>query len=144
MLTVLQANADFEALGETLRAMRATIETTDPAEAETKVNDLAKAFGSVAGAGDVRSALSKARRALKSRTPDQEKALKEYEKALAIYEEQVQWRAEAGKTLVPGITQYLDGIRESLGARMRPKLSRDQALYLASCSAGHRDLSLNF
>ena len=114
-----------------------------PEEAEELVNELSKAFGRVDGAGDVKSALSKARRALKNKNPDPVKAMEEYEKAVAAFEAQKIWRAEAA-SLKPGLQAYLDGIAETLGARQQPRLSEDQALYLAACTAGHRDLSLNF
>lgn len=143
VLAVLQASEAFAALEGDLTAMRATIETVDPAEAEGMVNDLSRAFGKVDGAGDVKSALSKARRALKNRNPDPLTAMEEYEKAVAAYEEQKVWRAEAA-SLKPGLQAYLDGIAPTIGTRVQPKLSETQALFLASCTAGHRDLSLNF
>ena len=52
-------------------------------------------------------------------------------------------RAEAA-SLKPGLQAYLGGIAPTLGARQQQRLSEDQALFLASCTAGHRDLSLNF
>jgi hypothetical protein len=44
----------------------------------------------------------------------------------------------------PKLLLYLSSISETLGARQQPKLTRSQALYLAKCNSGHRDLSLNF
>ena len=140
---VLKANDAFAALEGDLNTMRATIETTPPEEAHELVNELSKAFGRVDGAGDVKSPLSKARRALKNKNPDPAKAMAEYEKALVAYAEQKAWRAEAA-SLLPGLQAYLDGIAPTLGARQQPRLSEDQALFLAACTAGHRDLSLNF
>ena len=35
-------------------------------------------------------------------------------------------------------------MRGTIGIRQQKRLSRDQALYVASCNAHHRDLSLNF
>jgi len=143
VLTVLNANEEFDALEGDLNAMRATIETTPPEEAHELVNALSKAFGKVDGAGDVKSPLSKARRALKNKNPDPAKAMAEYEKAVAAYAEQKVWRAEAA-SLKPGLQAYLDGLAPTLGARQQQRLNEDQALFLASCTAGHRDLSLNF
>ena len=143
VMAVLESNDAFTALEGELLAMRATIETTPPEEAEGLVNELSKAFGKLDGANDVKSPLSKARRALKNKNPDPAKAMEEYEKAVAAYEEQKVWRSAAG-SLKPGLQAYLDGIAGTLGARQQQRLSEDQALYLASCTAGHRDLSLNF
>ena len=108
------------------------------------VNDLAKKFGAVEGAGDVRSALSKARRALRGRSPDQAKAMEAYEAALEEFRTQLAWRTASAPALVPELNAYLAAISETLGARQQPKLTRDQALFLAGCNAVHRDISLNF
>lgn len=143
VLEILKANDAFDGLENDLAALRATIETVDPVEAHELVNDLSKAFGKVDGADDVKSPLSKARRALKNKNPDLAKAIAEYEKAVAAYAEQKVWRAEAA-VLKPGLQAYLNGIAPTLGARQQQRLSEDQALFLASCTAGHRDLSLNF
>ena len=63
---------------------------------------------------------------------------------MTAYEEQIVWRADAAASLQPGLETYLGAISGTLGARQQQKLSREQALYIAGCNAGHRDLSLNF
>ena len=143
VLAVLRGNAGFAALEEQLAALRGVIETAPEEEAEAAVDALADLFGDVEGARDVRSPLSKARRALKPGSADRENALEEYEKALEAYAEQKAWRAEA-EGLVPGLTAYLDGIRGTLGARLQDRFTREQALYMAACSSHHVDVSLNF
>ncbi|MCI2400001.1 TRAP transporter large permease subunit [Aliiroseovarius subalbicans] len=144
VLAVLDANAEFAALETPLRDMRATIETLPEAETEGPVNDLAKLFGKVDGADDVKSLLSKARKALKNKTPDRDAALEQYDAAVAEFEAQQIWRVEADATLRPGLTAYLDGIKETLGIRVQPRFTREQALAMASCNSYHRDISLNF
>ncbi len=143
-LATLDASEDFNALEGDLNAIRDVIENTEPADAEGQVNELAKRFGNIAGADDIKSALADARRALKARTPDPEKALEAYETAIQTFQDQSQWRADATSSLKPGLEAYVNAINETLGARQQKRLSRDQALYLASCTASHRDLSLNF
>ena len=143
VLAVIEANEAFAALEGSLREMRAQIETLPEKEAEGLVKALASQFGSVEGADDVKKLLSKARKALKAKTPDREKALAEFDKAVAAFEEQLIWRAEA-EALVPGIQTYMDGIRGTLGVRQQARFTRDQALAMASCSSYHRDISLNF
>jgi len=140
---ILKSNESFAALEDELRQLQSVIETTSPEEAEVTINDLSKRFGNVDGADDVKSALSDARRALRGREPDQVKAIEAYEEAVVAFEGQVTWRADAG-SLQPALETYLGEIAETLGARQQQRLSRDQALYIAACDSGHRDLSLNF
>ncbi|MGB3244784.1 MAG: hypothetical protein WBB25_09625, partial [Sulfitobacter sp.] len=84
-------------------------------------------------------------RALKDkRNPDRVAALAEYDKALDEYEAQATWRADADAALRPQLTAYIEGIRGTLGLRSQDRLNREQALYMATCNAVHRDISLNF
>ena len=64
--------------------------------------------------------------------------------AVAAFEEQTVWRAAAAADVKPGIEAYLAAIADNVGARQQDRLSREQALYIAGCNAGHRDLSLHF
>ena len=144
-VAVLDGNDAFDALGAELTALRGYIETvaeTDEA-AEDTVKALEDKFGGIEGAGDVKSALSKARRALRVKKFERDKALESYDDAVAEYEAQKVWREKAAG-LRPGLEAYLDGIRGTLGIRSQERLNREQALYMASCSSVHRDISLNF
>ncbi len=145
VLRILHANEAFDALEGELRALRDVVENAeegDPSAMET-VEALESRFGDVEGARDVRSALGTARRALRPNRFDGEKALEKYEEALEEYESQKAWRGDAA-ALEPGLQAYLDGIRGTLGIRSQDRLTREQALYMASCGAVHRDVSLNF
>ena len=143
MLATLDAGEEFAALETPLRDMRETIATSPEAESEVPVYDLSRRFGDVEGADEVKAQLRNARRALKDKEPDRAKALEFYDKAVAAYEAQATWRAEAAP-LRPAVANYLDSIRGTLGIREQQRFTRQQALYMASCTASHRDISLNF
>ena len=144
ILAVLEGNEGFASLENELRELRAKVETVEPTEAVELIQELESKFGAVGGAGDVKKGLGKARRAFKKKIPEVEKGLKEFDKAIAEYDEQKGWRGNAAASLKPKLEAYLADISGTLGARSQKKLTRDQALYLAGCTAKHRDLSLNF
>ena len=144
VLAVLNGNAAFAALESDLRGLRQTIETAPGKQAAETVQEVERAFRDVEGAGDVQKALAKARRALKKAETDRTKPLEEYEDAISEFEAQQAWRGPAAAALKSEIESYLAAIRETLGARMQQRLSRDQALFVAACSSSHRDISLNF
>lgn len=58
--------------------------------------------------------------------------------------DQLVWRAAAETQVRPGVEAYLNAIKGNIGARSQEDLTRKQALFLASCTSHHKDLSLNF
>ncbi len=136
----IAAEADLNGLRDVI--LNATEAQAEEAEAAAKaVEDI---FGGIAGADAVQSSLTKARRALRARSFDPAEAMEAYGVAVSEYAKQTGWRAEAATTLRPQIAAYVESIRGTVGARLQPRLSEDQAIYLAACTANHRDLSLNF
>jgi len=144
VLAILHGNQAFAALEAPLRELRSSIENLPEGEAMELVEALERQFREVEGAGDVKSPLGKARRALKGDSPDREKALGEYEKAIAAYEAQVAWRGPAEDALGAGLSDYMDVLRGTLGLRQEDRFNREQALFMARCNADHRDISLQF
>lgn len=141
---VLDATPVYMEMGDELRAMRAAIESGEAAPTAEAADDLSKRFREVAGADDVKSALSKVRRTLDKTPDDRAKALKEYDEGLQAYEAQLEWRAKAAAEVQPTLQAFLADTSNTLGVRASSQLTRDQALFLAGCTASHRDLSLSF
>ena len=144
LLASLNAYEAFQALGEELTSVSDAVVANEPADMTEPLNVLSKKFGAIEGADDIKSALSKARRALRSKTPDKDKALGEIDKALEAYAEQSEWRKAADTSLKSGLGEYVQAMAPTIGIRSQNKLTRDQALYVAACSSDHRDISLNF
>ena len=115
-----------------------------PKEAAELVNAVAKEVGKVAGARNVRRALNKVRRALRRRVPEVDKAKTAFAKTLEVYYEELKWRTSAKASVLPKLSAYEAAIRDTIGLRQQERLARDQALFVASCSSGHRDISLSF
>jgi len=142
---ILQDSEAFLELEDRLKETVRKIPDGDPEEITVELQELERQFGAIEGPGDVRSALSKARRALRPRGPDPEKAAEEGATALEAYTEEKTWRVVArDQDLVQGIAQYDEAISNTIGIRQQPNMPRELGLYLASCNAGHRDISLNF
>lgn len=141
-LAALNATPAFLELEAEINGLRETIDTADPEAGADTIKAVEDKLSDVEGAGDVKSALGKARRALKK--DDREKASEEYEDAIAAYAEGKAWRAAAETDIRPGLTAYLEAISGTLGSRQQTRLNRDQALFLANCQSYHRDISLFF
>lgn len=144
MIAVLRAGDAFRALDGKLEEARAAIEASEPEAMVDPLDALSKEFGAVDGADDIKKAVSAARRALKARTPDKDKALKAMDDGLEVFAEQLAWRAPAEAALLARLEGYQAGLSSTIGIRQQEAFTRDQALYVAGCLSHHRDISLNF
>ncbi len=93
---------------------------------------------------EVRSKLSKARRSLKKSPDNIEKVVQQISLAIEAMQSEIEWRGRAEKDLVSELVIYDQAIRKTIGMRLQPRLSDDQAESIASCLAVHRDISLHF
>jgi hypothetical protein len=118
------------------------VETGDKAAAEDAVKAFEARLRDVPNTTDIGAALAKVRRGLGS--SDRAPALEQFDAAVADYEGQLAWRTAADATLRPALAAHVAAIRDTLGLRVQEKMNRDQALFMASCMADHRDLSLHF
>ena len=75
-----------------------------------------------AGAGKIKANLSSARRALRKKNPDREKALKKLNRALKICREEFAWRKRAKIEPPPGLEGYEMAIRNTIGIRKQLRL----------------------
>jgi len=105
---------------------------------------LAKQFGAIKGAGDIKSQITKSRRILGKKSPKIEEAISHLDKAIEIFNAQRLWRAQARSELLSPITTYEQTIRGTIGLRQQKRLAKTEALYVAACISGHRDISLHF
>jgi len=144
LLAVINGTEELKGLGEDLRALAGEVAENEPTNMVDPVSEMLKRIGAVDGTKDIKSSLSKAKKALKGKSPDKEKALEHMNKALAAHAAQLVWREKAATSLAAPLASYELEIRRTIGARQQPELPRDLALYVAQCSADHRDISLNF
>ena len=144
VVKILEASDAFAKLGAKIKALEPIISSKPPREVAEIINGVSRDVGKVAGARNVRRALNRVRRALRRRVPEIDKAKTAFSKTLKIYEEELMWRASAKSTALPKLSAYEAAVRDTIGLRQQERLPRDQALFVASCSSGHRDISLSF
>lgn len=144
IVEVLGSTATLRELGSAIADMKTLMATNEPADLVDPLEALADQFGDIAGAGKIKSAISKARSALRKSTPKPEDAMESIDKAIEEYASEMQWREAAEPALYDDLSAYENVMKDTIGIRQQDRLSRDQALSVASCSSHHRDLSLNF
>jgi len=147
-IAVLQATLRdtdaLAALAGDIEGLADPISNLDPKEAEEVIKEVEARIGAVAEAGSIRSAVSKARRALRGKSPDKEKALERLQDALKVYADELAWRQEAQSKLGDKLDEYEAAIRNTIGLRLLARLPRDVALDVAACQSSHKDISLYF
>ena len=145
LIELIEATDDFNKLENELTGLRNQIANgASPEDMIDPLKSLAKQFGSIKGASKIKSQISKARRVLSKKAPKIDKAIAHLDKAKVIYSEQRLWRERSMSELLPGIKVYEQAIRGTIGLRLQKRLAKTEALYVAACTSGHRDISLHF
>jgi len=144
---ILASTDELKALKNELATVSALVSAKSIEEGKTTaiaVEILQDKLTKIAGSKDIKSAVSRARRSLTSKKPNKDKAVKAMEKAVKKFNQEIEWRSNVAPTVLAGLNTYTDGLLGTLGIRSQRKMTREQALYIASCSSHHKDISLNF
>ena len=115
-----------------------------PDSAMQRIKKIESSLGNIAGASPIKSKISKARRALKGKKPNPEKALQQWQLGMSVYFQEIEWRQLAVNELAQPLANYELLLKDSIGLRMQKKLNKDQALAVAACKSSHEDISLFF
>lgn len=144
-LQSLIADADNLAeLDKELTNLKRTVQDSSPEAAMAAIKAAEKKLGAVAGSGKVKSKFSKARRALKKKTPKTDKALNHLSQGMKLFRSEVAWRSRAKAELLGDLLVYDDLLKKSIGLRLQRYMTTEQAQYVAVCHSHHKDVSLNF
>ena len=142
--TVVDDAGKLAALEGAVLGLRTLIVDETPKKAMEEIRKVERSIGKVAGASQIRSKLSRARRELRRKTPDREKAMRNFDQAVEIFRAELAWRSRAATDLAPGLAAYELAIRDTIGVRQQDRLTGEQASAISGCLAAHRDISLNF
>ncbi|MEL7303567.1 MAG: TRAP transporter large permease subunit, partial [Pseudomonadota bacterium] len=106
LIAILDATDALKPQRAAIEDIAGRIDSGDRPKLIDELQALQSTVGSIAGARQIRSAISGARRALRARQPDPEKAKAELAKAVALTDAELAWRARADTELRPGLVAY--------------------------------------
>ena len=109
-----------------------------------RLNDFVRKYRDVKGTSEFKKNVSKAIKELKKKKVKEDRVEKSLEKAQKEINDLEVWVLGSKTTLASPLETYLEKTKTTLGVRAQPKFQKELALYLASCNANHRDLSLSF
>lgn len=144
IVAVVGATDRLEAIRGDIEALKDIVRNAEIPEAVEKFKEIEKAVGQIEGAREIRTLLSKARRALKAKVPDPDKSLDFIDKALEVHANEMAWRSQAKNELLPDLEAYEAAIRDTIGLRQQSRLPVEQVKKIVGCLSQHRDISLYF
>ncbi|MCB1481048.1 MAG: TRAP transporter large permease subunit [Rhodobiaceae bacterium] len=143
-LATIHAADQLKTMGPDIDALAAALSNDTPEGFLAKLDPVRSALGDIPGASAIRTAINDARKAMRGGSIDPAVAAEALKKAQDLLSGEVAWREKAGAELLPKLEAYDAAISDTIGLRGQPVLPREQALYVASCSSHHRDVSLSF
>ena len=75
---------------------------------------------------------------------DEQQLLLASSETFTLFDQEVSWREDANKNLLPELIKYNEVIKNNIGLRLQSRLTKEQAKFVARCNSVHRDISLNF
>ena len=112
--------------------------------ARDRIKSLRSTLASIRGTVEIRAALGSARRALRKNPPNLNDVQKSLADVVVLFEEEIDWRITASRTLLRELTTYERAIANTIGLRGQERLPDAIAVKVASCTATPRDISLHF
>ena len=113
-------------------------------EAVERIRIVERDLREIAGTQGLQAELQNLRRALDGATPDPQAASGHLEATRAELAGEIAWRSAAQDAILDPLAALEAETRDTLGLREQPRLAREQALDVAACMSGHRDISLYF
>jgi hypothetical protein len=113
-------------------------------ESINNLKSFSKEVGSINGTGKFKSSVSKLIRELKKKKPKVDKVNKLIENSITEITSLNTWVLTTKPTIQVPLEKFIDQINTTIGARSVGKFTKEAALYIAACDAGHRDMSLSF
>ena len=141
---VIDGADELAGLEQQMTALATAVNNEPAAATIEKIKQTEKALGKIAGTSAIKSKLSRARRALKKKKVQTEKAIKSLSDGLKIYAAEVEWRRKAADEIAAALAAYDDAIKHTIGLRLQRRMTSDQIKEVASCRSVHRDYSLQF
>jgi tripartite ATP-independent transporter DctM subunit len=141
---ILAQADDLAAIEDQLVALVEVVNSATAAEATERFQQAESLFSELDETSAIRAAFSAVRREFRDDDFDRTNATALVNEALETYRDAVAWRMAAATTLSEPFANYDELLKHSIGLRMQPRLSIEQAKRVASCRAEHQDISLYF
>ena len=144
VIAIINDLPKLRSLKDKIFDLKKIIDNKNSIESKKAIKEVERLITSIKGTNLIKSILVKARKSLSEKKTNTSNTIKELDKALHLYAQELKWREQAKTNLVQELGKYEKTIRNTIGLRMQERLNSEQAKIIASCKAVHRDISLSF
>ncbi len=138
---------DYKKLNELspeIKELKRTLENKNYENSISIIDNLFEKLGEISGSEEFANKLDDLITIIDNDEIDQEKLISVSSETFELFEQEVSWRVDADKNLLPELMKYNDVIKNNIGLRLQTRLTKEQAKFVARCNSVHRDISLNF
>jgi septation ring formation regulator EzrA len=150
--SALATTKALRSVREELDVVQQLVDGAEFGAAATALRTLKQSADGLARVGRLASDINTALSALQTEDIEAEETAKaDVAKATAalasarkLADEELVWRQSIEPVVVQQLLDYETELKDTLGIRSQNRMTREQALFVAACSANHTDVSLNF
>jgi len=131
-------------LSSEIKDLKYSINNKDYENSISIIDNLFEKLSEISGTEELGNKLDDLITVIDNEEIDEQKLLSTSNETFSLFDQEVSWRVDADKNLLPELMKYNDVIKNNIGLRLQTRLTKEQAKFVARCNSVHRDISLNF
>ena len=131
-------------LSSEIKELKYSINNKDYENSISIIDNLFEKLSEISGTEEFGNKLDDLITVIDNEEIDEQKLLSTSNETFSLFDQEVSWRVDANKNLLPELMKYNEVIKNNIGLRLQSRLTKEQAKFVARCNSVHRDISLNF
>ncbi len=131
-------------LSSEIKDLKYSINNKDYENSISIIDNLFEKLSEISGTDEFANKLDDLISVIDNDEIDEQKLSLASSETFTLYDQEVSWREDANKNLLPALMKYNEVIKNNIGLRLQSRLTKEQAKFVARCNSVHRDISLNF
>ena len=144
LLNIMISSTQFYTFRDDFEKFSKMFDTNNTKDLSKEIHFFSKKLSRLPDNSKITSKLSKVSRNLKKKKVNYENVIRDFNQSFVEYEKKYNNLKKIDNRLINDLSVFLDNTKYTIGLRQQDKISKDIALFLASCKSDHRDLSLYF
>ena len=142
--TFIKDGEQLENLSKDFEALNNKIINMELNNVQKDIDILFEKLSEISGTDELSNKLDDIIYEIDSDEVDNEKIVSLNYEAQSLFNDEVNWRNKASKSLSKKLEKYNLSIKDTIGLRLQSRLTKEQAKFVSKCRSVHRDISLNF